>query len=176
MALKVGLGIVVLIVAFLAFVSTKDGKFRYERSGVIKASPEVIYPYLSQFKLGKQWSPYEKTDPNMMQTYGGIEGQVGSFMEWDGNAKAGAGRIEITNIVPNQQVDLHLHMSKPFSGDNHVAYKLTPEADGTRFTWSMDGDGGFMGKLMGTLIDCEKMIGGQFDEGIANLKKVVEVK
>ena len=77
--------------------------------------------------------------------------------------------------MPNQAVDIKLIMTAPFRAENLVQYTLTPEAaGGTRFTWAMSGDGGFMGKLMSVVFDCEKMIAGDFEKGIANLKKVVE--
>lgn len=174
MVLKILAGIVAVVILFLGYVATRDGHFKYERSGVINAKPEVVYPYVSQFKLGQQWSPYEK-DPDTKRTFGGAEGQAGSFEEFD-SKQMGTGRIEITSAVPNQQVDLRLQMYKPFSADNHVVYILAPEGEGTRFTWTMEGDGGFMSKLMATLINCDKMIGGQFEEGIANLKRIVEKK
>ena len=172
MVKKILIGLAVALVLFIGFVASRDGHFRYERSGVINAKPEVIYPYISDFKLGHQWSPYEK-DAEQKNTYGGTPGQVGSFEEWDGK-QMGQGRIEITQAKPNEQVDLRLQMIKPIAADNHVTYKLTPEGNSTRFTWIMEGNGGFFGKLMGVVIDCEKMIAGQFEEGIANLKKLVE--
>lgn len=171
---KILLSVVVVLVVFLSYVSTRESKFNYERSEVINAPAEKIFPYLSNFKLGSQWSPYEKIDPNMKKSYSGTDGAVGSVMEFDGNNKAGSGKIEILSIVPNQRVDLKLTMTKPFKAENHIVYRLTPDAKGTRFTWSMDGDGGFLGKLISVFIDCEKMVGDQFGAGIENLKGVVE--
>lgn len=172
MVSKIIVGLVVAIAIFLGYVSTRDGKFRYERSGVINASADKIFPYISQFKLGSQWSPYEK-GIEMPKSYGGTEGQVGSWMEF-GPSKSGSGRLEILELVPNQQVKIRLHMTAPFEANNIVIYTLTPEEGSTRFVWMMEGDGGFMGKLMTTIIDCEKMVAGQFTEGIQNLKVLVE--
>lgn len=172
MILKIFIGLIVVLALFLGYVSTRDGKFRYERSGLINASAEKIFPYISQFKLGAQWSPYEK-GLEMPKNYGGVEGQVGSWMEF-GPSKSGSGRIEILETISNQMVKLNLHMTAPFEAKNLVTYRLSPEQNGTRFTWEMEGDGGFMGKLMNTLIDCEKMVGGQFTEGINNLKVLIE--
>ncbi|HWU44039.1 MAG TPA: SRPBCC family protein [Bdellovibrio sp.] len=172
MLFKIALVLVAAVVLFLGYVATRDGSFVYERSGIIKASPEQIFPYISQFKLGGQWSPYEK-DIEMPKTYGGTDGAVGSWMEF-GPSKSGSGRIEILEVSPNEMVRLSLHMTAPFEAKNVVIYKLTPEAEGTRFSWTMEGHGGFLGKLMTTLIDCEKMVSGQFNEGIQNLKILIE--
>lgn len=168
MLAKIGLGVVAVLIGFLGYVSTREGKFRYERSGVINAAPEKIFPYLSDFKLGGQWSPFEQVDPNMKKTFSE------KTMEFEGNSDAGSGKLELLNVVPNQSVDIKLTMTKPMHAENLIQYKLTPEQDGTRFTWIMSGDGGFMGKLMNVFMDCEKMIGDQFVKGISNLKTVVE--
>lgn len=174
MLMKIGLGFLGVVAIFLGYVSTREGKFHFERSGVINASPEKIYPYLSQFKLGSQWSSFEKVDPEMKKSYLGEEGQVGSKLEFDGNSEAGSGTIEILKLVPNESVDLKLTMTKPMHAENFIQYKLTPEANGTRFTWSMHGDNGFMGKLISVFIDCETMLDKPFTDGIHNLKTIVE--
>lgn len=174
MIAKILLGLLAVLVLFVGYVSTRNGKFRYERSGVINAPAEKIFPYISQFKLGGEWSPYEKIDPAMKKTYSGTEGAVGSAMEFEGNSDVGSGKLEMLKVMPNEGADVKLTMLKPFHGENLIEYRLKPEGAGTRFSWAMSGDGGFMGKLMATFIDCEKMIGGQFEQGIANLKQVVE--
>ncbi len=171
---KIVLAVLVAILFFLGYVSTREGKFQYATSGMINETPEKIFPYISNLKLGGMWSPYEKVDPQMKKEFTGNDGQVGSVMNFKGNSEAGAGKIEILKIIPNQSVEMKLTMTEPFFAENIIFYNLTKEAEGTRFTWSMSGDGGFLGKLMGTLMDCEKMITDQFKEGIANLKTLVE--
>lgn len=171
---KIGLGLLVLLVAFLSYVATRDGKFHYERSGVINASPDKIYPFLSNLKMGMMWSPFEQKDPGMKRNFVGPVDQVGSIYEFEGNSDVGAGKLEFLKMTPNESVDLKLTMTKPFYGENIIQYKLTPEASGTRFTWTMSGDGGYLSKLMSVFIDCEKMIGSEFAKGIENLKVLVE--
>ncbi len=173
---KISLAILAIIIAFLGYVSTRDGKFHYERSGVINSTPEKIFAFISDFKLGNQWNPYAMKDPNMKVAFKGTTGQVGSIMEFDGNKEAGTGNLEILKVVPNQSVEIKLTMTKPIHAENNILYTLTPEGSGTKFTWAMYGDGGFMGKLMNVLIDCEKMMTTDFDKGIANLKNVIEKK
>ncbi len=176
MAKRIFLGILLLLLVFLAFVSTRESKFHYERTGLINAPPEKIFPYISNFKMGGLWSPYEKIDPNMKKQFSGPDAQVGSVMQFDGNSEAGSGQLEILRIVPYAFVEIKLTMTKPMHAENIVQYKLTPEGSATRFTWSMSGDGGFFTKLISVFIDCEKMVGDQFNTGIANLKTVVEAQ
>lgn len=175
MFIKIITGVLVVLALFLGYVSTRDGHFNYERHGVINASAEKIFPYISNFKLGSQWSPYEKMAPEMKKTHSGNDGEVGSVMEFESN-EAGSGKLEMLKVIPNELVEIRLTMLKPFFGVNLVTYRLTPEGEGTNFSWSMTGEGGFMGKLMATLIDCEKLIASDFEKGIANLKTLVEAQ
>jgi uncharacterized protein YndB with AHSA1/START domain len=168
------IAVVIVLGIFITYVSNRPNQFTYERSGFINAPAEKIYPYLCNFKLGEQWSPYEKMDLTMKKTFNGADGQVGSTMDFIGNSKAGSGRLEILSLIPNQRVDLKLTMTSPIKANNFVTYTLTPESTGTRFSWSMIGNNGFMGKFVTMIIDCEKMVAGHFSTGIENLKNVVE--
>lgn len=172
---KIALSVVVILAVFLGYVATREGKFHYERSGFINAAPAEVHPYISNLRLGSEWSPFEKKDPNMKKTYNGTDGTVGSSMDFEGNKDVGAGRIEITSINPDS-VELRLTMTKPMVAENKIIYKLMSVEQGTVFTWVMEGDGGFMGKLISVFIDCEKMIGEDFSAGIKNLKTLIESK
>jgi uncharacterized protein YndB with AHSA1/START domain len=176
MWIYLGVGIPVMLGVFLSYVSTRKSEFRYERNGVIQAPADQIFPYISNLKMGGLWSPYEKKDPSMKKTFIGPDAQVGSMMEFDGNRQAGSGKLEILKIVPNKLVEMKLIMTKPIYAENLVQYTLTPEDSGTRFSWAMSGNGGFMGKLVNTLIDCENMVAGDFTVGINNLKELIESK
>lgn len=172
---KIILIVFAVLALFLGYVATREGKFHYERSGFINASPATVHPYISQLKLGNEWSPFMKKDPNVKTTYSGTDGTVGAAMEFDGSNEVGAGRIEILSISP-ETVELRLTMTKPIVAENKVIYKLMAVEQGTVFTWAMEGDGGFIGKLMSVFIDCEKMIGDEFSAGISNLKTIIEQK
>lgn len=174
MTLKISAVVILILIIFFAYVSTRESKFLYEKSAVINAPPEQIFKYLSDFKMGELWSPYEKVDPNMKKNFIGDGKSVGSVMEFAGNREAGAGKLEFIKIIPNQLVEIELTMVEPIKARNIVKYQLIEEGGGTRFIWSMEGDGGFLGKLISVFIDCEKMVTKQFGTGIANLKSVVE--
>lgn len=174
MVKKILIGVVVLVLAFLGYVISRPSRFMYSRSGVYQAKPEKIFPYLASFKKGNEWSPYMRVDPNMKVTYGGNDGEVGSTLDFDGNMEVGTGRLEITRIVPNELVEMKLTMIKPIAGESMIHYALEDDNGATKFTWSMEGESGFFGKLMSVLIDCEKMMTEQYDKGIANLRPLVE--
>lgn len=162
------------VALFLGYVSTRNGEFHYEKNGLIHASAERIFPYLTNFKKGGEWSPYDRRDPNMKRNFKGTEGEVGSIMEFDGNNDAGAGYLEVLKVIPNQQVEIKLVMTRPIAASNLITYTLTPDGDQTRFSWAMSGDGGFFGKLINVFIDCEKMVTTDFEAGIKNLKELIE--
>jgi uncharacterized protein YndB with AHSA1/START domain len=165
---------VAVLAVFFGFVMSRNGKFHYERSGLINAPAEKVFPYISDLKQGTLWNPYEQKDPQMKRKYSGQDAQVGSIVEFEGNRQAGSGKIEILKIIPNQLVEMRLTMTSPFRAENLVRYRLTPEGAQTRFSWGMEGNGGFMGKLVTLIIDCEKMMTVEFDKGISNLKAVAE--
>ena len=176
MILKLLLSTLLFLAIFLFYVSTKDGHFSYQRSGLINSTPEVIFPYISNFKLGTQWNSYDQKDPNTKRNFIGNDGAVGSIMEFSGNNDAGTGKVEILKLESNQKVEIRLIMTKPLNADNLITYTLTPEGASTKFTIAMSGDGGYIGKLMGTIIDCEKMVTKEFDISISNLKRLIEYK
>lgn len=167
-------GIVIVLGLFLAYASMKPKEFHFERSGVINASPEKIFPYISQLKLCGMWSTYEMRDPTMKKSYSGTDGAPGATMTFDGKSSSGTGRIEIISVKPNELAEFRLVMTKPFACDNIIRYSLKKENNGTRFTWSMDGENKFINKIMITLIDCDKMLDKDMNEGINNLKKITE--
>jgi hypothetical protein len=168
------LGVVIVLVVFAGFVASRPALFSYSESTLIKASPEKIYPYLGQLKLGGEWSPYEKRDPAMKKEFSGIDGTPGSKLVFDGKKDVGAGSVEILSLIPNQEVSLRLLMTRPMKADNLITYKLDPVGEETRFTWTMEGENGFIGKLFVMLVDCEAMLSKDMNEGFANLRKIVE--
>lgn len=173
MKMKIAMVVGAFVLLFLGYVLTRPSSFRYERSGKIQAPTEAIFPYLSDLKKGAEWSPYEKMDPNMKKSFTGPDGQVGAAEDFE-SKEAGSGRLEMTKIVPNERVEIKLTMTSPFPSENLVTYTLAPEDGATKFTWSMSGENGFLGKLLSVFIDCDKLIGGQFEDGIAALKTLVE--
>jgi len=165
---KILIGLGLGIIVFLVFVSTREGKFHYQVTGEINAPVEKVFPYLSDLQLGSKWSPFERVDPNMKKDY------QGNKLIFEGNAEAGSGELEIKEVVPNESVKMHLIMTAPFKAENDIEYRVQEHQGVTQLTWSMSGDGGFLGKLMNIFIDCESMITDQFRKGISNLKEVVE--
>ena len=170
----IALIVAVLIAGVLIFAATKPDTFSVERSATIKAPPEKIFAVLNDFHRWTEWSPWEKLDPAMKRTLGGPASGQGATYAWEGNSKAGAGRMEITDSVPARKVGIKLDFIKPFEGHNIAEFTLTPQGDATQVNWLMHGPAPFISKLMQVFISMDKMIGQDFEEGLANLKAVAE--
>lgn len=171
---KVAIGILVIVVAFLAYCATKPDTFRIERSATINAPAEKIFPYINNLHSFASWSPYEKMDPNMKRTYIGPEAGKGAAYEWSGNDQIGQGRMEITSSTEPTNVTMSLDFIKPFKAHNTVEFNLKPNGESTDATWSMYGPNEYMCKVMQTFFNMDEMCGKDFTEGLSNLKKMVE--
>ena len=164
----------IAVVGLLLYAASRPGNFHIQRSTHIAASAEKIYPYLSDFHKGQLWSPYEKKDPAMQRSFSGAENGRGSIYEFAGNREVGKGRLEIVETQEPTRVVLTLDMREPMQGHNVVTYSIRPDGAGSEVSWAMDGDCNFFGKLMGVFFNMDKMIGGDFATGLANLKTLVE--
>lgn len=171
---KILIVVAVAIAGLLAYAATKPDVFRVERSALVKAPPEAIYPLIADFRQWTKWSPYEHLDPALKRTYGGADNGLGATYAWEGNKDVGAGRMEITETTAPSKIGIKLDFLRPFESSNRAEFTMTPEGEGTRVTWAMQGPANFMSKLMGTLFDMDKMVGKDFEKGLQTLKAEAE--
>ena len=171
--LLVLLGLIVLLVVV---VSLQPSDFRYSRSIAIAAKPEAVFPHVNELKQWDDWSPWAKLDPNMQEEYGDPPSGKGAWHSWNGNSQVGEGKMTIVESRPSELIQIKLEFLKPMQAVNDTEFTFQPEGDGTRVTWTMSGTHGFMGKLMCLLMNMEKMLGGQFEQGLSKMKEVVEAK
>jgi hypothetical protein len=169
--------IFILIALFIAIIlvlaAIKSDSFHVERSIDIKAAPGRIFPFINDFHQWNEWTPYNK-DPAMKKTFNGSASGKGAIYAWEGNTEVGRGEISITATTPPNKVELDLHMIKPFEGRNVVVFTLTTTGETTKVTWGMDGKQNFIVKVMGLFFSMDKMVGTDFDVGLARLKTVAE--
>jgi len=163
-----------LVVGVLVVAAVRPDDFSVQRSASIQAPPEKIYPMLADFRQWPAWSPWEKLDPEMKRTLGGPASGPGATYAWQGSSKVGAGRMEIKEVTAPAQVRIQLDFIKPFEGHNVTDFTLVPRGDTTEVTWLMRGPAPFVSKLMGVFVDMDKMIGKDFETGLANLKAAAE--
>lgn len=170
----IALGLGAAAAGVLGYAATRPDTFRYERSITIRASPEKIWAFMADFHNFAAWSPWQKLDPAMQQLHSGSPSGVGAVYEWIGNSKVGQGRMAITAAEPAKALIVDLHFLKPFEARNVTEWLVEPHADGATVRWVMHGPQPFVSKLMGVLMNMEKMLGQNFDEGLQNLKRVME--
>lgn len=171
---KILIAIVILVVVVLGYAATKPDSFRLERTASIKAPPEKIFPLINDFHNWGAWSPWEKMDPAMKRTFSGADSGKGTAYAWEGNSKVGQGRMEITDSMPLSKVTIQLDFIKPMEGHNVAEFTLEPEGDSTKVTWSMQGPMPFISKIISVFCNMDKMIGKDFETGLANMKAIAE--
>ncbi len=161
------------IALLLIYVWFKPSKFRIERSAKINAPAEKIHALLANFRKWGGWSPWEELDPDMQRTFKGPEEGVGAGYAWEGK-KAGSGNMLITKSNPASGISLDLNFSKPIKANNLTDFTLTPDGGGTRVVWAMHGPQPFMQRLFGAVFNMDKMVGKDFEKGLAKLKALAE--
>lgn len=163
-----------LVIAFLLYVNTRPDRMRVKRVAYIKASDKAIFALINNLKAWEKWTPYNK-DPEMQKTYSGPEEGIGAKYAWMGNNQVGEGSLTVQNTTAPHEVLFQLEFKKPYVGLNDVTFHITPMDDGTTaVSWILDAPQSFMSKLMGVFMNMDKMIGSDFEVGLANLKKVAE--
>jgi uncharacterized protein YndB with AHSA1/START domain len=168
------LAIAIVIVLILA--STKPATFSVRRSAVVQAPADAVFPLVDNFHQWAKWSPWENKDPAMKRSYSGAESGKGAVYGWDGNKNVGSGRMEILDASSPSKIAIKLDFFKPFEGHNTAEFTFVPERDAsaTSVIWVMQGPSSFMSKVMQVFMDFDKMIGTDFEAGLANLKTLSE--
>lgn len=143
------------------------------RSTVIPAPAKDVFPLVNNFREWPKWSPWETVDPDMQRTYSDAESGVGAKYAWSGNRKAGAGNMAITESREPEVVRIRLEFTKPFPAVNPTTFTFAPEGGGTRVTWTMAGQHKGIGKVFALFMNMDKMVGGDFEKGLASLASIV---
>ena len=172
---KTLLAVIVLVLAGIAiYAATKPDNFRVQRTATINAPPEKVFALLTDLKGWQAWSPWEKKDPAMKRTFGATTSGKGASYAWEGNKDVGQGRMQIADSVSPSKVTLNLDFVKPFEAHNLVVFTLEPKGDATSVTWAMQGDTPYLAKIIHVFVNMDKMVGKDFEAGLANLKAAAE--
>jgi hypothetical protein len=170
----VGAAVVVAAAAVLVYAATRPDTFRVARSVTIRAPAEKIFPLINDYRQWPAWSPYETKDPQMKRSYGERSSGKGATYAWEGDGNVGAGNMAIADSDPPSQVLIKLNMLKPMEAHNDVAFRLEPQGDVTKVTWDMQGPVPYLAKVVHVFIDVDRMVGDDFEAGLAKLKAVAE--
>jgi uncharacterized protein YndB with AHSA1/START domain len=163
-----------VVVILLIVVALQPAEFRVSRSTTISAPPAAVFGLINDFHQWDHWSPWAKLDPNATNSFAGSPEGEGAIFSWAGNKKVGEGRMTIMESRPFQLIRIKLEFLKPFTCTNTAEFQFKPHASGTEVNWSMYGRNGFMGKLFGLFMNMDKMVGADFEKGLASIKSQAE--
>ena len=164
----------ITVVVFVMVVAMQPSDFRITRSATISAPAPAVFAQVNELHKWEAWSPWAKLDPAARNSYEGPSAGTGAVFRWAGNNKVGAGSMTITESRPYELIRFKLEFLKPFKATNTAEFIFKPEGKQTTVTWSMYGKNNFISRAVGLFMDCDKMVGGQFEQGLAQMKSMVE--
>jgi hypothetical protein len=171
---KILIALAVIVVAFLVVVALQPDDFRITRTTTISAPPPAVFAQVNDLHRWEAWSPWGKLDPAMKLSYAGAPAGTGAIYTWAGNRQVGEGRMTITESSPSDLIRLKLEFLKPFTATCTTEFTFKPEGDRTAVTWSMAGKNNFIAKAFSLFMNSGKMVGGEFEQGLAQMKSVAE--
>jgi len=174
MLTKILVALAVIGVVLVIVVATRPSEFRVARTATIAAPAPAVFAQVNDFRKWEAWNPWAKLDPAMKQTYEGAPAGIGAIYTWAGNHEVGEGRMTLTESSPNDLIRIRLEFLKPFKATNVGEFTFRPEGNQTAVTWSMTGQKNFMAKALHLFMNMDRMVGGQFEKGLAQMKSVVE--
>jgi hypothetical protein len=165
---------VAIVALLIVIVATRPADFRVTRSARIGAPADLVFANVACLRKWEAWSPWARKDPNAKSTFSGPESGAGASMHWAGNKQVGEGRMTITDSRPTELIRIRLEFLKPFKATHTAEFNFKSAGDQTEVTWSMFGKNNFMSKAFTMIMDCDKMIGADFEIGLASLNAASE--
>lgn len=170
-----GLAALAALILLLVYTATRPDPFRVERSLRIEAPPERVYALIEDLRGFNTWNPYVRKDPAIKQRYGEVTRGPGAFYAWE-SKEVGVGSMKITDVQAPTRVTIALDFEQPFTAHNTAEFTLRPDGGATQVQWAMHGPANFVSKLMGVFFDMDRMVGPDFEAGLANLKTAAEAR
>ena len=170
----VAIVLAIAIAVVLVLAAAKPNTLTIQRATTVKAPPDRIFPLINDFRQWVTWSPYENKDPALKRSYSGAPSGKGAVYGWEGNKNVGSGRMEILDAAAPSKIVIKLDFFTPFEGHNTAEFTMLPQGDATNVTWLMHGPSPFIGRIMQVFINMDRMIGKDFEAGLANLKRLTE--
>jgi len=166
--------VAIAVIIFIVAAAMQPSEFRVTQTITISSPASAVFAQVNELQKWDAWSPWAKLDPEARNSFEGPVSGTGAIMRWAGNNKVGQGSMTITESRPDEFIRFKLEFLKPFVATNTSEFTFAFENDEATVTWSMYGKNDFKGKAIGLIMNCEKMVGGQFEQGLAALKSVVE--
>ncbi len=171
---KILIALAVIVIVFVVIVALQPSEFRVARTATFSAPPPLVFDQVNDFHKWEAWSPWAKLDPAAKNSFEGPSAGIGAIFKWSGNNEVGEGSMTITESRPSDLIEIKLDFTKPFEATNTTEFTFKPEGNQTMVTWSMFGTNNFIAKAFCLFNSMDKMIGGQFEKGLAQMKSVAE--
>jgi uncharacterized protein YndB with AHSA1/START domain len=171
---KILVGLLVIVAILVVVIAIQPSEFHVARATTIAAPAPVVFAQVTDFHKWEAWNPWGKLDPAARQTYEGAPAGAGAIYTWSGNAQVGEGRMTMVESRPSDLIRIKLEFFKPMAGTSNAEFTFKPEGDRTAVTWAMTGTNNFIGKAMCLVVNMDRMIGGQFEKGLSDMKTVAE--
>jgi hypothetical protein len=171
---KILIALVILVAGFAGVVAMQPSEFKVERTATIAAPPANVFQHVDDLHKWDAWSPWAKLDPNAKVGFEGPPAGKGAVFTWSGNDKIGEGRMTVVESRPAELVKVDVNFVKPFEGAAQSQFTFKPEGNQTAVTWTMTGEHNFIGKAMCLIMNGQKMMGGEIEKGLSNLKAAAE--
>ena len=168
------IALVVVLVALAVVVAFQPAEFRVARSATMSAPAPAVFAQVNDLRKWETWNPWQKKDPAMKLTFSGPPAGPGASYSWAGNNEVGEGRLTITESHPSDLVRIKLEFMKPFAATNTAEFTFKPEGERTNVTWAMQGNNNFFAKALHLVMNMDKMVGGEFEKGLVDMKAAVE--
>ncbi|SRR5260221_6308222 len=168
------LALAFIAIIFIVAIAGRPDEFVVSRSIKISAPPEKVFPHVNDLHKWEAWSPWAKLDRDAKNSFEGAASGVGAAMSWDGNKKVGAGKMTIVESRPSDLIRIKLEFLKPFKATNIAEFVFKPDGNQTAVTWSMTGKSNFFFKVFGLFMNCDDMVGKEFEKGLASMKSIAE--
>jgi hypothetical protein len=170
----IAIGAAVVVGGILVLAALRPDTFQVRRSATIKAKPEQIFPLINDLHRFNTWNPFDNKDPKQKRSYSGPDSGKGAAYAFDGDKNVGKGSLEILDSAPASKVTMALRMVEPFQVDNQVVFTLAPDGAATEVTWAMQGAVPYFAKIIHLFVNMDRMVGTQFEAGLASLKAIAE--
>lgn len=173
---KIFLGLIALVVIFAIVVTMQSASYRILRAVKIAAPPSIVFAEVNDFHKWDAWSPWAKLDPTMKTTFEGPSAGPGAIYRWTGNNQVGEGQMTVLESKPNELIRIKLDFLRPFKDTCITEFTFKPDGAQTDVSWAMSGERNFMAKAVCLFMNMDKMVGGDFEKGLAQLKAESEAK
>jgi len=168
------LALAFIAILLIVVITGQPDEFKVIRSTKIGAAPEKIFLHINDLHKWEAWSPWAKLDSAAKNSFAGPDSGTGASMKWEGNLKVGVGCMTIIESKSSETIRFRLDFEKPMKANNTAEFTFQTEGAQTIVQWSMSGKNSFGGKVLGLLMNCDSMVGGQFEKGLATLKTLME--